>query len=1576
MENIKQYILNEIANHRLSKEDGKELLLNLGKAESKDIAIIGLACEFSNSKNKYEFFENIEKGINCLKRFSEERVEHLSPINDNPQILKFFSGGETQMASSDFKAGYIEDVEAFDAKFFGVPPREAAYMDPIQRKCLQSCMEALEDAGYGGDKIRNTDTGVYVGRDNTCPTFYRYIVQDDPMLYTGTWEGILASRINYIYNLRGPAMVIDTACSSGLVAIHTAVHAIRNKECTMAIAGGIALGSSPQRSSDDSDDVLASVQASTNEIRSFDKESTGTIFGEGVGIVVLKPLNDALKDHDHIYAVIKGSAINNDGASNGISAPNPEAQMEVYEKAWKDAEIDPATIDYVEAHGTGTKLGDPIEIKSLTSAFRKYTDNKQFCGIGTVKTNIGHTVGAAGVAGLIKTIHCLKNKKLYGSINFSIPNPHIDFINGPMYMVDHTMDWEKEGKRRAAVSAFGFCGTNAHLVVEEYEQPKRKIKEMPQIFTISAKSEEALLNTVKAYVDFYKEENDQNLNDICYTANEGRGQYDYRLALYVNSKTELIDRLSWIADNGLKSDEERDIIYGLHKVISEKKKDPGIGEITSAKKRELTARNEEILEELGAGAESKELFMKLAKNYILGSGINWKDYYEKQDVLKVSIPPYQYDKTYYWGAPRDVTLEGSVSMGKAVDDFYIDKLLLSTLTQDVYATVFSAKKYWFIEEHKIFGKKMIPGAAYPDMFRHIAGFYYGDVPLEFRDMIFYTPLITGEGEREGQIIVQKEADHLKIIVASADEPYSDNPEWITHVEGRVYINKEDMPENLDVTGLQEKMHEEKLVFMYDTTKAIGFGGRWDNVTGLYTDEKHILGLSELNSKYAKDFEQTSIHAAMLDMAVNAFGSFGLKNEMYLPFVYKSIKYYRPLQGKLLSYATKVGESSQTHTYNYMISDENGIPCLEIKEYTMKKINRVEDVIGSSNVFNAVRWLEKPETPKKGHLVDGNILIIKDEKGKSDKLAERFRRVERKVYEVTIGDTYKEADDFNYQIDGTEANYIQLMNALKEKNINYIIHMSSLTKCEKIENLEQLNYNRLRGINSLFLTIKSMLNSKISMNPTIFCLVENADAVTEKETVIYPQNNSLGGILKCVHYEYPNVISKYADIDDAADVNEVIDILLGYEGDKRIAVRDGRIYEEHLNKYSMSSLEEEKITYSEEGAYIITGGTGGMGSVFAKYLADKGNVNLCLLGTRPIDFSDKTNTKVQLIDELSEKCKDVSYYSADVSNYDEMKQVIDNIRSKYGKIKGVFHCAGVAGNGYMISKEESVFNHVIDPKYYGTWIIDDLTKEDDLEIFYLASSMNTVLGAPGSNDYTAANAYLDSFAKARALQGKKTISLNWPGWSEVGMAAKENVDVNYGLFSPVDNQKAILVLEEAIRKNIIHAVPGELNIITSIRMDLPSILNVPLKVKQALEQEERRLRSDASGNTELNINDISVEGKNDNSYTATEIILGKIFGMILGIKNIDIYDHISDLGADSIIITQIFKAVDQKYKGAIDVADIFMYNSVSELAEYIVKKTEKEKGDDLDTLTDKLLSGQISIENLTSDIAIMQHDFRK
>ncbi|WP_161959117.1 type I polyketide synthase, partial [Bacillus thuringiensis] len=573
MEQIKKFILEQTAKNNVTVPEARKLLLEIQQNSEQgenDIAVIGISCKFTDCEDQYEYWDKLFNGESCFVPYTEERSNYYRTVFDNPHYAEFLGttilSGDENEEKARHKAGFLSDIDKFDAAFFNIPPREAKFMDPSQRLFLQTAWSAIEDAGYGGKKIVGTNTGVFVGRDGTSSTFYKFITESDPMHLTGTWEGILASRINYIFNLRGPSMVIDTACSSGLVSIHAACQSLRNKECDYAIAGGISLGTSAVAEDEDGKgDALTSVASNDNLVRTFDRKSTGTVFGEGVTAVLLKPLNKAIADKDSIYAVIKGSAINNDGASNGITAPNPAAQEDVIVKAWEQARINPETISYIEAHGTGTLLGDPIEIKGLTGAFRKYTDKKQFCGIGSVKTNMGHLVGASGIAGALKVILSLKEKKLPASLNFDEPNPHINFCESPLYVIDKLRDWKSnEAPRRAGISSFGFSGTNCHIVLEEAPQMVQETESNDNrdyILTLSGKSKSSLQELIKKYYKFVERREQNNLGNICYTANTGRGHYDYRLVLKLKDFEDFKQKITLLQEKGLEQEQDHGIYY-------------------------------------------------------------------------------------------------------------------------------------------------------------------------------------------------------------------------------------------------------------------------------------------------------------------------------------------------------------------------------------------------------------------------------------------------------------------------------------------------------------------------------------------------------------------------------------------------------------------------------------------------------------------------------------------------------------------------------------------------------------------------------------------------------------------------------------------------------------------------------------------------------------------------------------------------------------------------------------------------------------------------------------------------------
>ncbi len=471
----------------------KKITIREEVAEPKDIAVIGIASLLPLADTPDKLWENLVNEIDCVRTIPKTRR------SDIDNLMKYIGLKNVEYN----EMAYLDEVDKFDYAFFGLSPKEASLMDPHQRLFLENAWKCIEDAGYGGDKLIGSRTGVFLGfsGDSSYRTLINEVQPESvTVALTGNLPSIIASRLSYILDLKGPSVNVDTACSSSLVAIHYACESIRRGECSAAIAGSVKLQLLPIKNTNS-----IGINSSDGRTKTFDDSSDGTGAGEGVIAFMLKPLQKAVEDRDNIYAVIKGSAVNQDGASVGISAPNPAAQADVITKAWENAQIDPMTISYIEAHGTGTRLGDPIEVEGIKRAFERYTKQKNFCGIGSIKTNIGHLDHASGAVGLLKCIQAFTYKKLPSMLHFNVPNKNIDFINSPIYINKELNHWDTNGsKRRCGVSSFGLSGTNCHMILEEYVKPANESVEDNEadILTLSAKSEESLMQIVKNYIHF------------------------------------------------------------------------------------------------------------------------------------------------------------------------------------------------------------------------------------------------------------------------------------------------------------------------------------------------------------------------------------------------------------------------------------------------------------------------------------------------------------------------------------------------------------------------------------------------------------------------------------------------------------------------------------------------------------------------------------------------------------------------------------------------------------------------------------------------------------------------------------------------------------------------------------------------------------------------------------------------------------------------------------------------------------------------------------------------------------------
>ena len=515
------------------------------------IALIGMGCRFPGAPNIQSFWQLLHNGQDAitevpLSRWDTDQLDAVLPAQKMAQKVAKWGG-------------FLKQVDQFDPKFFGISPREAIHMDPQQRLLLEVCWETLENAGLSADELSGSQSGIFLGVSNGDYSRVQGTQLNTDVYYgTGNAFSITANRLSYLFDWHGPSFAVDTACSSSLVAVHQACQSLRTGECDLALAGGVNLILNPQLTVTFSQ---AQMMAADGRCKTFDASADGYVRSEGCGVVALKRLTDAQRDGDPILGVIQGSAINQDGQSNGLTAPNSLAQQSVIRQALANAGISAEQVDYIEAHGTGTSLGDPIEVNALKEVFSQRdqdsSSSEDTCLLGSVKTNIGHLEAAAGMAGLIKVLLSLQHEEIPQHLHFETLNPYIQLEDSSLQISTENKAWPSGKKQRiAGISSFGFGGTNAHVLVSEAPQQVSKTSDSPDpdsnkalakrplhLFTLSAKSNEALKTQLLQYQDWLKQNSGLPIEDICYTATVGRSHFSHRFSLVTSSTAQLQQQL-------------------------------------------------------------------------------------------------------------------------------------------------------------------------------------------------------------------------------------------------------------------------------------------------------------------------------------------------------------------------------------------------------------------------------------------------------------------------------------------------------------------------------------------------------------------------------------------------------------------------------------------------------------------------------------------------------------------------------------------------------------------------------------------------------------------------------------------------------------------------------------------------------------------------------------------------------------------------------------------------------------------------------------------------------------------------
>ena len=1539
------------------------------KVNKKDIAIIGMSGRIGSCQKLERFWEELVQGKYQINKLSKERA------SDNVDILKVQGG--TGDECKFYEAAFMDDIDKFDYEFFGFSPKEASLLNPHQRLILENVWSTIEDAGYGGGQLRGSNTGVFLGLMSDAGDDYRdYALKTNETMVgitsVGNMNSIASGRISYQFDLKGPSMTIDTACSSGLTAVHLACRAIRFGDCDLAVVGSVKIDIVPVDNGNTDIDIMSS----DSRTRTFDDNADGTSRGEGVCSILLKSYAKALEDGDQIYAIIKGSALNQDGSSIGLTAPNSIAQEEVITRAWADAGIAPDTIAYIEAHGTGTKLGDSVEISAIDKAFSRYTNKKQFCAIASLKSNIGHLNQASGVASLIKVVLAMKHQMIPPTINFNRPNRKIDFINSPVYVNDCCLKWKTEGcPRRAGVSAFGLSGTNCHLIIEE--APK-KIKETLKyndenyILVLSAQYEKGIRVLVREYIELLNYHAEIDLANMCITANTGRGHYTFRLAILFTDVDDLKCKLSNIV---WKSDLEditiKGIYYGIHKSsYKENENDEKYSKDT------IKATSNLIQKKINQNREVDwNLLEEIAIAYVGGADINWSELYRGKQYQRISLPTYPFQKNRCWVESAEEEKE-EYRMRESNHPL-LDYCVVDSIYNTIYKTKFSVSRHWILSEHKVNGLYTVPGVSYIEMAGEIGKIHFGCGSWKIQELVFIHPLVVdAQMDKEVHTVIQKHNDYFKFTIASKDKE-----QWIKHAEGKFTPLKEVEASYFNILEIKRKCNKKKAVqYTYDETDMVDVGPRWNVIEKLQTGDNEVLVHLNLPEKYNHDMNEYFIHPTLMDCAMNAAINL-IGKGLYLPWRYKSIEVYSQITKECYSYLRRKERgdaNAEVATFDIVVVDNSGKVLIEVTDYTIKKVRNAhqksEKMAKKTESFYQLGWIKKGL--KQGEEVSkkGIILVFKSEDDKSSSLIREFKKQGRRIIEVSIGEEYKKIDENTYIVASNERSYMKLITNFHEEKISYILHLLNFNMHDS-ETIEQFNRGKLTGVMSLYYLTRALLFNRFRQKVDIVLVGNQANEVTKRETIINPQVAALFGLAKVVRQEYPKLQCRSIDIDSNTEVEDILCEVVYGEECNLVAYREGERYVEELQKLDIENVSKRDVKIRSNGVYVITGGTGDIGLEFGKYIAGKNKVHLALLNRSK--FPERQNwkeilehnedikliRKIQSIQEMESSGAEVSCYSVDVSDENTLKDVFEELHQKYGKINGIIHSAGVAGDGLLITKDENVFQSVLRPKMDGTWMLDHFTKQDDLDFFILFSSISSLFGGVGQGDYTAANTYLDAYAVYRSKKGRPTLCINWPAWKDIGMAVDYGVNQD-GVFKAISTEDAIQGFENIFYKDICNIFIGKLN--------QEYIEEFPVKISEELQiiTKKSNAKDNRKDIKQKNNNIITLSGNHNNQYNDIEQKIATIWARVLGVSSIDVHASFYRLGGNSVLAVSLYRELEKEFTKMLDITDIYSYPTISQMSEYLKTKNinimqEETSYDEsnLDMILEKLANGEITEEQI-------------
>lgn len=1372
------------------------------------IAIIGMSGRFPGASNIEEFWQNLRQG--------KESIHFFEPKNEKKIPAM----------------GILENRAEFDAAFFEMTPREAEITDPQQRLFLETAYEALEHAGYDPEKYSGR-IGVYAGSGQSG---YLAHVHSHPaivdslgsfQIMLGTQPDFLSTRVSYKLDLKGPSIAVQTACSSSLVSVHMACQSLLTYECDMALAGGVSV------KADQSNDLElqeGSILSPDGHCRAFDSNAQGTVIGNGVGVVLLKRLEDALADNDHILAVVRGTAINNDGKQKvGFTAPSITHQAEVIKEALSIADMNPETISYIEAHGTGTTLGDPIEIAALTEAYREHTSKTGYCAIGSVKTNIGHLDNASGVTGLIKTVLALSHKQIPPSLHFVEANRQIDFEQSPFYVNTQLTEWKTgDYPRRAGVSSFGIGGTNAHVILEEAPVSAKREAVSPSewnVLPLSAKTPTALMQAKENLAEFFDRNPEVNLGDVAYTLQAGRKEFSHRSAVIAREATsaKMLFQNEFIPFAHYQGTSKELIVEG--KVVQS----PSVVFMFSGQGSQYVNMGRELYEtekifretiDYCALQVTKHIGMDIRELMYPAKELEEQAKEQLQETIYAQpalfIIEYAIAKLLEsWGvrphamighsigeyvaaclssvlsledalslvSTRGVLMqkmEKGVMLAVSLGDLQVRELLqehggeLSIAAVNSPISTVIAGTYADIcslekvmEEKGITSKRLITSHAYHSMMME---------PMleEFYEALqqktFHEPLIPYISNLTGE----------KITASQATDPLY----WQKHLRETVHFS----------TGVRTLMEEPNCIFM-----EVGPGQSLVSLVRQHREThqaQQAITITTLPSAKKEHSDVASLRLAVaglwchgVEMDQSALGNHENARRVHLPTY--------PFERKTYFLEKKENPIS------------NHVDALDRKRREMadwfyipvwNQSGTAYSIEDAENVTTNQRWL-----------------IFQDKQGLGKQVGGYAERLGLKVVTVVPGQTFSKIDEKVYTIDiMSEESYQELFKTLDMDNLlpDKIIHMWSIQHTDEQESEQGDELLEHYGLYSMLYIAKQLGIYAFQQKMEIIALSNNLQEISNEE-IHMPVRSTILGPLRVIAQEYPQIKTRYIDVQltdmlpKKSDrlLKKVLDEILSTTSDFMVAIRGTHRF---VQKFEQTRLPEKKShTYSpsfrDKGIYLITGATQEIGLSVSEEIANSVKASLILIGDPDFpameqwdsylqahDAEDEIASKIKRIRLLQQNCEQVRYHSAHLTDEEEMRQVIRSAEDSVGRITGIVYAAERFSSGFIpLKSKESCYQNIAQ-QVYGPLVLEKLIDHMNIEFMLLFSRTFSLTGGVGQMDNCVANVFLDTFARYQTAKGIPTIAINWGMWkndnwirSQTGMPLEmqlhmEQLQEQYGI----------------------------------------------------------------------------------------------------------------------------------------------------------------------------------------------------